>query len=146
MAGLLEIVKVAVSGILKPVVDLIDNMHTSEAEKLLLKAQVLMAQQDFEVKLYEAETARLESQHAVQIAEQDRGNAVSRSWRPIVGLSFALQMFLVYGLPVLRGQTVTVVMPDQYWYTMMAIVGVAIAGRSVEKVAQSQANAKGGSQ
>lgn len=144
MPGLLDVVKVAAGGILKPVLDLVDDMHTSDEEKLLLKAQVLTAQQDFEVKLFEAETDRLKSQHAVQIAEQDRGNTLSRSWRPIVGLAFVVQMFLIYGLPALQGQDATVSLPEEYWYANLAILGVAIAGRSAEKI--SKARVKAGSQ
>src|SRR3972149_6453570 len=139
MPGLLEIVKAAAGGILKPAFDLVDQLHTSEAEKLVLRAQMLNAQQDFEVQLYEAETVRLQSQHAVQIAEQDRGNAISRSWRPVVGLAFVLQMFLIYGVPALKGTVASVALPDEYWYANMAILGVAIAGRSAEKIAKAKA-------
>lgn len=139
-----EAVKSAASGILEPAIKLVDELHTSgeekmafEAQKLVLKAQIMQARQDYEARLYQAETERLQSQHAVQVAEQTNGNLLSRSWRPIVGLQFVATMFLTYGLPGLLGRAVTVVLPEEYWYSNMAILGVAIAGRSAERIART---------
>jgi len=141
--GLLEVVKAAAGGILEPALRMVDELHTSgeekgelEARKLLIRAQLLQAQQDFEARLYQAETDRLKSQHAVQVAEQEHGNLLSRSWRPIVGLQFVLTMLLCYGVPALRHEPTSVVLPEEYWYANMAILGVAIAGRSAEKIAR----------
>lgn len=131
--GLLETIKAAAGGILEPVTKLIDDLHTSDAEKLLLKAQLANAQNDYEARLYEAETARYEAQSKVQIAEQQSDAWLSKAWRPIVGLMFAALMFLVFGLPAIKGQPVTTEFPEEFWYANLGILGVAIAGRSYEK-------------
>lgn len=138
--GLLEVLKGVAGGILEPVTKLVDDLHTSAEEKLVLKAQILMAQQDFQVRLMDAETARLQSQHQVQVVEQQQGNWISKSWRPIVGLAFVGQMLLIYGLPAINGLDATVHPPEEYWYSHLAILGVAIAGRSWEKVQRAKSN------
>lgn len=144
--GLLEKIGEAAGGVLKPVTELIDELHTSgeekqafEAQKLVLKAQLLQAEQDIKARLFEAETARLQSQHQVQIVEQQQGNWLSKAWRPIVGLAFVAQMLMIYGVPAIQGLDATVHPPEEYWFSHLAILGVAIAGRSVEKISRDRA-------
>jgi len=137
--GLLETVKAAASGLLKPVGDIIDDLHTSDEEKLVLKAQLATAQGDVEARLYESETARIESVNATMRAESASDGALTKNWRPLFGISFGLQMWAMFILIMDRGmEGVEMIkqLPDMYWFSNLGVLGVVAGGRTWEKISK----------
>lgn len=144
--GLLSVIKEAASGLVAPALNLVDELHTSDEEKMVMKSQLMKLQQDFELKMFEAENRRMEivqaaslSQHQLMIAETKSESWITKSWRPIAGLGFVLLLFLVFGKPALQGKAASVQLPDLFWYAMLSILGVAFGGRSFEKRRKTQA-------
>ena len=78
-----------VKGVISPITGLIDNLHTSEDEKLQAKTALLAIEGDLVEKVlnYEA-TAIVERSRVIQ-AEVTGHSWLQRNWRPIVMLWFA---------------------------------------------------------
>lgn len=78
-----------VKGVISPVTGLIDNLHTSEDEKLQAKTALLAIESDLTEKVlqYEA-TVAIEQSKVIQ-AEATGHGFLQRNWRPVVMLWFA---------------------------------------------------------
>ena len=74
--------------IFKPAMDMIDNVHTSEEEKLEKKAQLLALQVTVMDQVLTYETEQLKSKTAIIMAEANSASWLARSWRPITMLTF----------------------------------------------------------
>lgn len=145
--GLLETIKTAASGLLEPVAKVIDDIHTSEEERLVLKAQIAQAQVDLESRLYEAETARLTAVNATMQAEAKSDKWLASSWRPLFGISFGVQLWFMWLLVYQRGMAgvqMIAALPEMYWYSNLALLGVVAAGRSWEKIQARRARPAAG--
>ena len=99
-----------VVGIFKPAADLIDNVHTSEEEKLelrnaLVKLQneVTTKQIDLLSKQTDLEKQLLEAQSSIINAESKSDSWIARSWRPITMLTF-LVIIVCHSLGVITLQ------------------------------------------
>jgi hypothetical protein len=68
------------------------------------------------------------------LAEQQSDSKLSKAWRPLVGLGYMALIFLIYGIPAVKGEVSTVELPEMFWVAFLGIMGVTIAGRTVEKV------------
>ncbi|OEU63427.1 MAG: hypothetical protein BBJ57_06440, partial [Desulfobacterales bacterium PC51MH44] len=84
-----------VSGIFKPAADLIDNVHTSDEEKLVLRNamaklqnEVTVKQIDLLSKQMDLEKQLLEAQSSIINTESKSESWIARSWRPITMLTF----------------------------------------------------------
>lgn len=145
--GLLEAIKSAASGLLEPVGRIVDDLHTSDEEKLLLKAQLAQAQGQVEARLYESETARLVAVNQTMQAETKSDGKLSRNWRPLFGLSFGVQLWFMWYVIAsrgLEGVQMIAALPDLYWFSNLALLGVVAGGRSWEKIAQRRNGRKQG--
>ena len=85
-----------IGGIFKPAADLIDNLHTSDEErgqieirKSELRNELSQIEAKVSTRLLELQSQVIEANSKVAIAEQQHGNALSKSWRPIVSLCMA---------------------------------------------------------
>ena len=121
--GLTELI----SGIFKPAADLIDNLHTSEEERLEIKQAMFNSQMQAAIKAQEYESELLKSKTDIIIAEAKGGSYIQRNWRPITMLTF---LFLVvldsFGwLPN--------PLAAEAWLLLHIGIGGYVAGRSVEK-------------
>ena len=135
-----------VSGIFKPAAGLIDNMHTSEEEKLALKNtlvelqnQVTIGQIDLLSKQMDLEKQLLDAQTSIINSEAKSESWLARNWRPITMLTFLI-------LVVLQALGY-ITMQDKFIESFMTLVQIGlggyVVGRSAEKAAPAIAKAIG---
>lgn len=118
--------------VVKPVADLIDDLHTSDEEKAQLRMGVMAVQVEMGSKLLEYETARLEAQQKIVEAEAKSGNVLTAAWRPVTMLTF-LGLVVSYWM----GYTPENIQPEQVESLLDLIklgLGGYVIGRSAEKV------------
>jgi len=117
-----------IGSIFKPAAELIDNMHTSEEEKLVQKAVLLELQTKFLQDGLQYELAQLEAKAAIITAEVKSDHFLTSTWRPITMLTFlALVVCDQFGLLTFR-------LADDAWTLLQLGLGGYVVGRSVEKV------------
>jgi hypothetical protein len=118
--------------VVKPVADLIDDLHTSPEEKARLRMGVMAVQVEMGSKLLEYETARMNMQQKIIEAEAKSAHWVTSTWRPVTMLTF-LGLVVSYWL----GYTPENIGPDQVNSLLDLIklgLGGYVIGRSAEKV------------
>lgn len=79
--------------VFKPVAELIDDLHTSEEERQTLKLHLAEVEAKVATKLMDLQMSVIESNADVAKAEQEHGNLLSRSWRPIVSIGMMGMLF-----------------------------------------------------
>ena len=121
--------------IFKPATELIDNLHTSEEEKLQQKAQLLSLQTNFLTEALNYEQEQLKAKTEIIVAEAKGGSWIQRNWRPITMLTF---LVLVVGDAF--GYLANDLAP-QAWTLLQIGLGGYVVGRSVEKVVPSAVGA-----
>jgi len=130
-----------ITGIFKPAVDLVDELHTSEEEKQTLKNHLFAMQAELSVKVLDYEARLIESQASVIKAEATADSWITRSWRPIVMLMFAFIIAWNYIIAPITG-VASLPTPVELWSLMKLGLGGYIIGRSAEKVLPSILNQK----
>ena len=121
--------------IFKPATELIDNLHTSEEEKLQQKAQLLALQTSFLTEALDYEQEQLKAKTEIIIAEAKGGSWIQRNWRPITMLTFlALVVLDQTGQLAFR-------LAGEAWTLLQIGLGGYVVGRSVEKVVPSAVSA-----
>lgn len=120
--------------IISPITALIDDLSTSDEEKLTLRNKFEEMNLKYQAKLLEYDGKLIEAQSAIIIAET-KGSWLSKSWRPILMLLFGFVILYTmlapaFGLPDVDMTGV----PDRLWTLLTVSVGGYIAGRSYEKV------------
>jgi len=113
------------SGLIKPVTELVDNLHTSDEERLEAKGVLLELQTGLMSQTLAYEQKLAESQASIIVAEATANSWLTRTWRPITMLTF---VFLV----VYSQFTGTEIPPDM-WTVIKIGLGGYLGGRSVEK-------------
>lgn len=134
-----------ISNIFEPAVKLVDELHTSNEEKMEMQRQIKKIENEFLGKVLDYETKLMDSQAAIIKAEATGQSWLQRSWRPITMLTFlALVVFDSFGLLAFR-------LADEAWLLLQIGLGGYVAGRSAEKItsqvmgarAKSSSEAKG---
>jgi len=131
MGFLSKIFGKSAKGILSEGGKIIDNLTSSDEEKLKAKNElsniVLTA-------LNEAQNAQKEI-----IVAEAKGNWLQRSWRPIVMLAFAFIVVYTYFIQpaFLPGDENKVNIPSGFWYLLELGIGGYVVGRSAEKIAST---------
>lgn len=121
--------------IFKPAAELVDNIHTSEEERLKLKNQLVTLQNSMSVKLLDYEKSLMEAQASVIKNEAQGASWLQRNWRPITMITFLVLVVCdVFGFLKFR-------LADQAWTLLQIGLGGYVIGRSVEKTAPSVVNA-----
>jgi hypothetical protein len=114
--------------IVKPITDLIDNLTTSDEEKLSLKNELVKLQNDVAVKVIDYQSKLLDSQTRLIEAEAKGQSWLQRNWRPITMITF---LFLVvmdsFGLLFFR-------LSGEAWLLLQIGLGGYVVGRSGEKI------------
>jgi hypothetical protein len=117
-----------VGSIFKPAAELIDNLHTSDHEKLQIKQAMFELQIEAFNKAEEYETKLLDAKKTIITAEAQSQSWIARNWRPITMLTF---LFLVVldslGLLPFR-------LAGEAWTLLQIGLGGYVVGRSAEKV------------
>lgn len=114
------------SGIFAPATALLDEVITSEEEKLQAKAVLLELQTQVVNNFVEYEKKLLESKTAIITAEAGADSWLTRTWRPITMLTFVGIIVLSFfsDIPV----------PDDLWFVIKLGLGGYVGGRSLEKI------------
>lgn len=118
-----------ISKLFKPAADLVDNLHTSEEEKLQLKNNIIQIQTGLEIKILEYEKKLVEAQAEVINAEATGHSWLQRNWRPITMITFLILVVLdSFGLLAFR-------LSGDAWILLKIGLGGYVIGRSAEKIA-----------
>jgi hypothetical protein len=125
-----------ISNIFEPAVKLIDEIHTSDEEKLQLQAQIKAVENELLAKVIDYESKLLESKTAIITAEATGQSWMQRNWRPITMLTFlALVVLNSFGLLVTP-------LANEAWTLLQIGLGGYVAGRSAEKMSQQYLKAR----
>ncbi|MCK4500969.1 hypothetical protein KAU11_10770 [Candidatus Babeliales bacterium] len=119
-----------VGSIFKPAVELIDNLHTSDEEKLQIKQEMFELQVSAFQKAEEYEVALLDAKKTIITAEAQSQSWIARNWRPITMLTF-LGLVVADALGLLEYR-----LADEAWTLLQLGLGGYIVGRSGEKVSK----------
>lgn len=123
-----------IAGIFKPAAELIDELHTSEEERLQQKAKLLDVQAATMQRVFDYERETLKDRAQIINSEAQSDHWLTATWRPITMLTF---LCLAVGdsmgwLPnPLR---------DEAWFLLEIGLGGYIVGRSGEKLAKTLTN------
>ena len=121
-----------IAGIFKPAADLIDNLHTSEEERLEQKRLLLEVQAKAMDRVHEYNTTLLESQSKIVNSEAKSEHFLAATWRPIVMLVFtALVVARFFGF---HAPSMTEAEYLELWGLIQLGLGGYVAGRSAEKM------------
>lgn len=116
------------SGIVKPITDLIDGITTTDEERDKLKNELTKIENEFMSKALEYEGLLLESQSKIIQAEAAGQSWLQRSWRPITMLTFLLLVICdSFGLLSFR-------LNDEAWMLLKIGIGGYVIGRTGEKI------------
>ncbi len=116
------------TGLVSPVTELVDELHTSEEERLKVKAKMFELQNAIAVKVMDYEARLLEAKAKVIIAEAQGQSWLQRTWRPITMLTFlGLVVADTFGLTEFR-------LAPEAWTLLQIGLGGYVVGRSAEKV------------
>jgi hypothetical protein len=117
-----------IGGIFEPAAKLVDDLHTSEEERLTIKQALFEMQAQLSVKVMEYEAKILKAQSDIIQAEANGQSWIQRNWRPITMLTFlALVVCDSFGLLEFR-------LADQAWTLLQIGLGGYVVGRSAEKI------------
>jgi hypothetical protein len=136
--SILNIAKDIVSGIISPVGDIIDNLHTSEEEKMDARSKLAAIENEGKIKVVDSLTRAMEAQARVVVAEAKGEGALQRNWRPVTMLTFvfiiANNYILAPYVSAFGGNVPTLDIPNGMWALLNVGIGGYIASRGVEKV------------
>lgn len=116
--------------VFKPAADLIDEMHTSEDERLQQKSRLIEVQAAVIDQALEYEKQLLTKQADVIIAEAKSESWIARNWRPITMLTF---LTLVVG----DSLGILVNFNEEMFLLLEIGLGGYVVGRSAEKITKS---------
>jgi hypothetical protein len=109
---------------------LVDDLHTSDEEKLQLKTSLLQIQTGVVSEVIQAESKMAEMQANIVTAEAQSSHWLTSTWRPITMLTFLV-------LIVLAQLGFTSPVPEDMWPLLKLGLGGYVIGRSVEKTVPS---------
>lgn len=120
-----------VAGVFKPAAELIDELHTSEDERLQSKAKLLDVQAAAMQRVFDYEAEMLQAKAKIVHAEASSKHWLTANWRPITMLTF---LVLVVGdsLGFLPND-----LNEQAYLLLEIGLGGYILGRSGEKIAKT---------
>lgn len=120
-----------------PIIDTILGFIKSGQEKGLKETEIRAG---LETTLEGYVTQRIAAVNATMQAEAKSDKWLQWTWRPIVGLTFALTVINNYVILPYFTQVKPIAIPDELWLAMLAILGVSAYTRGVEKVKRVQYN------
>lgn len=117
-----------VAGMIGPVVSMVDDLHTSEEERLAIKQKLFQGQTALASQALAYEARLTEAQAKVITAEAQGASWLQRNWRPITMLTF-----LVLVVADTFGYTAFRLAPEA-WTLLQIGLGGYVVGRSAEKI------------
>lgn len=120
-----------IANIFKPAANLVDDLHTSDEERLNAKTKMLEVQAVAMQQVFDYETQALTARANIVNSEASSENWIASSWRPITMLTF---MVLAVGdsLGLLASP-----LRDEAWMLLQLGLGGYVVGRSGEKIAKT---------
>lgn len=136
--GLLDVLTGPVKGLVGAIGGVIDNLHTSDEEKMAANLQIAALAADTELKMTQELTKELEAKERVIVAELQQGDNYTKRARPTVvyvGLgAFILNYVLIPNIAIAFGTVlIPVEFPVEFWAGWSGIVMTWTIGRSMEK-------------
>lgn len=116
------------SSIFAPAAQLVDKIHTSDAEKMALQNEFAKMQNGVTSQILDLEKQLLTAQAAIITAEAQGQSWLQRNWRPIVMLTF-----LVLVVCDSFGWLYNPLAPEA-WTLIQIGLGGYVGGRSLEKI------------
>lgn len=110
------------------------------AQKVQMQTELMRAEQEFRVKMLEADSAMAAQQASVIMSEAKSESWLARNWRPLLMVTFTYIVAHTYVFAPLFGLRSVVIPPDM-WELLRFGMGGYIIGRSAEKIAPSIADA-----
>ena len=117
-----------IAGIFKPAAELIDELHTSEDERLAAKGHLLDVQAAAMQRVFDYEKSTLEAQANIVNSEASSEHWLTATWRPITMLTM---LVLVVGDAMLWLPNP---LSDDAFMLLKIGLGGYVVGRSAEKI------------
>lgn len=125
-----------ISSIFKPAADLIDDLHTSDEERLQMQKEIKRVENELLAKVLDYEKQLHESKTQIITAEATGQSWLQRSWRPITMLTF-LALVVADSFGWLANP-----LANEAWVLLQIGLGGYVAGRSGEKIMQQYMGAR----
>lgn len=120
-----------IGGLIKPIGDIVDNLHTSGEEKAEAVLALQKVQNEVTAKILDYESKLLEAQSSIIVAEASGQSWIQRNWRPITMLTFLVLVVCdSFGLLAFR-------LAAEAWTLLQLGLGGYVVGRSAEKIVPS---------
>ena len=122
-----------ITGVVKPVTDLVDNLHTSEEEKEKIKRSIFEMKNNLTKQL-------IKSKGEIIKAEAESEHFLTSTWRPITALVFvaiiANNYIIAPYMEAFMGTKIILKIPPEMWDLLKIMIGGYVIGRSAEKGAR----------
>ena len=119
--------------LVKGVGDIIDNVDTSDEERLTKQNELAAIVNEFQAKLLDHEVAMAKEQASVILAEANGKSWLQRNWRPMLMVVFmAILVNNMILLPYVPGVQ-PLEFPAQFWVLLTVGVGGYIGARTYDK-------------
>jgi len=115
-----------ISGLFEPAANLIDNLHSSEEEKLQLRNKFAEIQASVNSKMIDYQTKVVELENKVRMAELASSHWLAANWRPCSAI------FLVVNITIMSWIGIDI--PDAIQNLSNIFIPGYALGRSAEKV------------
>ena len=125
--GIVELI----GGIFKPAAELVDELHTSDEERLKHKERLLEVQAIAMQTVFEYETETLTARADIVNSEAQSEHWIVAAWRPIVMLSLTA-LVIVDSFGWLANP-----LSGEAWLLLQIGLGGYVVGRSGEKIAKT---------
>lgn len=129
-----------IAGIFKPAADLVDNLHTSDEERLEQKRLILEVQAKTMDKVQEYNTQLLKAQGEIVNSEAKSEYWLTANWRPLTMITFValiVARFLGY-----EAEGMSPAEYEMLWELVKIGLGGYVIGRSLEKGVKTYATHK----
>lgn len=120
-----------VKDIFTPAKDLIDNVHTSDEERMQLNNALAKIENDTTLKIIDYEAQLLTSKTEIIKAEANSASWIARNWRPITMLTF-LVLVVLDSFKWLPSP-----LAAEAWTMLQIGLSGYVVGRSGEKIAKT---------
>lgn len=117
-----------IAGVFKPAAELVDELHTSDEERLKAKGHLLDVQAAAMQRVFDYEAETLKAMSGIVAAEAQSEHWITATWRPITMLTF-LALAVSDSLGWLPNP-----LRDEAWTLLQIGLGGYVVARSGEKI------------
>jgi hypothetical protein len=126
--------------VLKPAFGFIDDITTTDEERLAFKVALTQIEADLKEVGYDYDKELAAARASVIIAEANSQSWIARNWRPMIMLMFGTLIVMI-ATGTMDVDALSRV-PDRLWQLMQIGIGGYIVGRSAEKIVPQVFNNK----